>query len=67
MNHNIAEGIIDIQDSNYTIAIVNDIQIEGKDNIGKCFHGDLVELSEDKKIKVLEQNIKKKKIVLLCS
>lgn len=63
MNHNIAEGIIDIQDSNYTIAIVNDIQIEGKDNIGKCFHGDLVELSEDKKIKVLEQNIKKKKIV----
>ena len=61
MNHNI--GIIDIQDSNYTIAIVNDIQIEGKDNIGKCFHGDLVEVLKDKKINVLNQNIKKKKIV----
>lgn len=59
---NINQGIINIKDNNYTSAEVNNIQIEGK-NIGKCFHGDLVEFNENKKIKVLQKNIKEKKIV----
>ncbi len=51
-------GVVSITKPNYQEAIVDGKIIKGYQNLNHCFHGDTVEVNEDKVIKVVETDIK---------